>query len=101
MNHIGVVLLLWLSPLRLEVLPDVAAAWISRDGGRTETAVLQDVTDDLRTRLSISETVQVELVAHNPLVMSVETLGGRTGPFVIMADRDFIRELNQSETEAA
>ena len=101
MNQLGVVLLLWLLPLRLEFLPEVSAAWISRDAGRTEIAVLQDVTDDLRTRLSISERVQVELVDHNPLVMSVETLGGRTGPFVITVDRDFIRELNQSETEAA
>lgn len=101
MNHLGVVLLLLLLPLRLEFLPEVSTAWISRDGGRTETALLQDVTDDLRTRLQISERVQVELVDHNPLVMSVETLAGRTGPFVITVDRDFIGELNHDETEAA
>lgn len=101
MNHLGVVILLWLLPLRLDFLPEMSTAWISRDGGRTEIAVLQDVTDDLRTRLNINERVQVELVDHNPLVMSVETLNGRSGPFVITADRDFIRELNTSETEAA
>ena len=101
MNHIGVVILLWLAPLRLEMLPVVSTAWISRDGGRTEIAVLQDVTDDLRTRLQINEHVVVELVDHNPLVMSVETLAGRTGPFVITVDRDFIRELNPTETAAA
>lgn len=101
MSQLGVVLLLWLLPLRLEFLPETSAAWISRDAGRTEIAVLQDVTDDLRTRLKIGERVQVELVDHNPLVMSVETLSGRTGPFVITIDRDFIRELNPSETEAA
>ena len=101
MNQLGVVLLLWLSPLHLELLPEVSTAWISRDGGRTEIAVLQDVTDDLRTRLNINERVVVELVDHNPLVMSVETLGGRSGPFVITVDRDFIRELNPPETEAA
>ena len=101
MNHLGVVLLLWLLPLRLEFLPEVSTAWISRDAGRTEIAVLQDVTDDLRGRLQINERVQIEIVDHNPLVMSVETLAGRSGPFVITVDRDFIRELNSSETEAA
>ena len=101
MNQLGVVLLLWLLPLRLEFLPEVSAAWISRDAGRTEIAVLQDVTDDLRGRLQIHERVEVEIVDHNPLVMSVETLAGRSGPFVITVDRDFIRELTTSETEAA
>jgi hypothetical protein len=40
-------------------------------------------------------------VDHNPLVMSVETLGGRSGPFVIMVDRGFIQDLSTEETEAA
>jgi len=101
MNHLGVVLLLWLLPLRLEFLPEASTAWISRDSGRSEAAVLQELTDDLRLRLQISERVEVELVEHNPLVMSVETLAGRTGPFVITVDRDFIGELNHDETEAA
>lgn len=101
MSQLGVVLLLSLLPLRLEFSPDAATEWISRDNGRTEIAVLQDVTDALRNRLQINERVQVELVDHNPLVMSVETLSGRTGPFVITIDRDFVRELNDAETEAA
>ncbi len=101
MNHLGVVLLLWLLPLRLEYLPGVSSDWISRDSSRAEISVLQDVTDDLRTRLQIAERVQVDLVDHNPLVMSVETLGGRTGPFVITVDRDFIHELSHDEAEAA
>ena len=101
MMQLGVVLLLWLLPLRLETLPEVSAAWISRDAGRTELAVLQDVTDDLRARLHIGERVHIEIVDHNPLVMSVETLAGRSGPFVITVDRDFIRELNSTEAEAA
>ena len=63
--------------------------------------VLQELTDDLRTRLQIAERVHVTLVDHNPLVMSVETLAGRTGPFVITVDRDFIGELSKEETEAA
>lgn len=101
MNQIGAVLLLWLLPLRLEYFPEASAEWISRDSGSAEIAVLQDVTDDLRVRLQISERVEIEIVEHNPLVMSVETLAGRTGPFVITVDRDFIHQLNHDETEAA
>lgn len=99
--NIGAVLLLSLLPLRLDAALSVSDAWISRGVERSEVVVLQDVTDDLRSRLQISESVQVEIVDHNPLVMSVETLSGRTGPFVITADRDFIHELNHEEAEAA
>lgn len=101
MNQLGVVLLLWLLPLPLEVSPSAPTGFVSRGGGRTEIAVLQDVTDDLRARLQIKERVQVELVEHNPLVMSVETLAGRAGPFIITIDRTFIHELNEAETEAS
>jgi hypothetical protein len=101
MNHLGVVLLLSLLPLRLDFLPAASAGWIGRGVERTEIEVLQDVTDDLRSRLQIHEPVNVELVDHNPLVMSVETLAGRTGPFVITVDREFIHELNHDESEAA
>ena len=101
MNHLGVVLLLWLLPLRLESLPAASGEGITRGSGRSEIALLQDLADDLRGRLEIKERVHVTLVDHNPLVMSVETLAGRTGPFVITVDRDFIHELNAEETEAA
>jgi len=91
---IGVALLLWLLPLRLDTLPAPAAA-------KSEIIALQDLTDELRTRLQIAERVHVTLVDHNPLVMSVETLAGRTGPFIITVDREFIGELNHEEVEAA
>ncbi len=68
---------------------------------RSDVVVLQELTDDLRTRLQIAEQVHVTLVEHNPLVMSVETLSGRTGPFVITIDRGFIDQLNRAEAEAA
>ncbi|HEX8031201.1 MAG TPA: hypothetical protein VF491_22185 [Vicinamibacterales bacterium] len=73
------------------------------DAGRAgvEAVALQDLTDNLRTRLEINERVMVTLVDHNPLVMSVETLNGRSGPFVITVDRDFAGELNHEELEAA
>lgn len=101
MNPVGVVLLLWLAPLRLEFLPAASEVWASPDGARLEIAILQEVTDDLRARLQITQPVQIELVDHNPLVMSVETLGGRVGPFAISVDRDFIRGLSATEAEAA
>lgn len=61
----------------------------------------QQTTDDLRGKLEILEKVYFTIVEHNPLVMSVETLAGRSGPFVISADRDFVRSLNARELEAA
>ncbi|HEX6164058.1 MAG TPA: hypothetical protein VFZ31_11875 [Vicinamibacterales bacterium] len=73
------------------------------DGAGVKTGIvsLQDLTDDLRARLEIKERVHVTLVDHNPLVMSVETLNGRGGPFVISVDRAFIQELSPAEIEAA
>jgi hypothetical protein len=101
MNHLGVVLLLSLLPLHLATGPAGGDALIGREVERSETVVLQELTDELRARLEISEDVHVNVVEHNPLVMSVETLAGRTGPFIITVDRGFIRELNRDETEAA
>ena len=92
--HIGVLLLLWLLPLPLDASPAPVAE-------PSVTLALQDLTDDLRTRLHIDERVYVTLVDHHPLVMSVETLAGRTGPFVITVDRDFIYELSHDEVAAA
>lgn len=98
--NMSVVLLLWLLPLRLETVPTLSDVVIAR-AEKSEAAVLQDLTDDLRSRLQIEQRVTIELVDHNPLVMSVETLGGRVGPFVITVDREFIRELSSEELEAA
>jgi hypothetical protein len=97
---LGVVLLLSLLPLRLDAVPMLSDALAGRVE-KSEVAVLQDLTDDLRSRLQIEQRVHVALVDHNPLVMSVETLAGRVGPFVITVDREFIRELSAQEVEAA
>jgi hypothetical protein len=96
---IGVVLLVWLIPLRSGVPPTISA--MEPIAEKSTIVSLQDLTDDLRGRLHITERVHVTLVDHNPLVMSVETLAGRTGPFVISVDREFIQELNLPEVEAA
>lgn len=73
----------------------------ARGERRTEVESLQQVTDALRERLSILERVLVTIVDHNPLVMSVETLSGRSGPFVLTADAQFIQSLNDEELKAA
>lgn len=65
------------------------------------TEHLQSITDELRLRLQILETVHITVVEHNPLVMSVETLAGRSGPFVIRADRQFVRSLTDEELKAS
>lgn len=62
---------------------------------------LQLVSDTLRRRLGIMERVFVTLAEHNPLVMSVETQGMRSGPFVIKADEAFVATLTEDEIEAA
>ena len=78
---------------------------LSFNSGRADVSLeitaMQTLTDDLRARLEISEKVAVAVVDHNPLVMSVETMAGRTGPFVITIDRDFMGELSHEELEAA
>ena len=95
--NIGVVLLLWLLPLRFGGRCRRRRTCRPAPVAETTTiAALQDLTDDLRARLEIGERVHVTLVDHNPLVMSVETLAGRTGPFVISVDREFIHELSQT-----
>jgi hypothetical protein len=73
----------------------------SRDARLVEVDRLQHITDQLRMRLDILERVLVAVVDHNPLVMSVETLSGRSGPFVITADAEFIQSLTEEELQAA
>jgi len=101
MNQLGFVLMLWLLPLRSDPVIAAGIAAIGPAGEKSEIAALQEITDGLRTRLEINQRVQVVLVDHNPLVMSVETLGGRVGPFVITVDREFVGELGHDEIEAA
>lgn len=86
MMQLGAALLLCLLPLRLLAEP---------------VDHLQSITDELRNRLQILESVHVTIVEHNPLVMSVETLAGRSGPFVISADKRFVQSLNADELRAA
>jgi hypothetical protein len=101
MSHLGFVLLLSLLPLHSEAVSSSSDDWIGRVVPAAEISILQDMTDDLRSRLEINERVEITVVDHNPLVMSVETLAGRRGPFVITVDREFVHQLNHDELEAS
>ena len=101
MHRHWVVVLLCASALHLMASPAAANRNDGRDERQAEVERLQDVTDLLRRRLNILERVLVNVVDHNPLVMSVETLSGRSGPFVITADAQFMQSLNSEELQAA
>ncbi|HEX4915420.1 MAG TPA: hypothetical protein VFV51_15795 [Vicinamibacterales bacterium] len=101
MNHRWVVVLLCVTALQLSSRTITADDLKSRDSRLAEVDRLQHITDHLRRRLDILERVLVAVVDHNPLVMSVETLSGRSGPFVITADAEFIQSLSEEELQAA
>ena len=101
MSQLGVVLLLWLLPLHLTGSVGFSGEWNGRAMRAAEEARLQEVTDDLRVALDILEQVRITIVDRNPLVMSVETRGGRSGPFTILADQQFINSLSNDELRAA
>jgi uncharacterized membrane protein len=97
----GLVLLLCVLSLHFAVAPSVADILTPESERTATTDRLQQITNDLKGRLEIIETVLVSVVDHNPLVMSVETLTGRSGPFVMTVDEKFIRSLSVPELEAA
>ena len=57
--------------------------------------------DKLRKDLSILEVVGVTIVPDNPLMVSVETVNGRGGPFMITVDESFMSELTDDEMNSA
>ena len=103
MSHICVVLIL---SAALTLQSFTASAFGADVKGRASTnemdeAGMQFISDHLREKLQIIERVDVALVDHNPLVLSVETRSGRSGPFTISIDRDFVASLTPDELEAA
>jgi len=101
MKQLSIALLLCVLPLRSVAGAHGSEFVLRRADEPARITQIQTMTDDLRGRLQINEKVHIVLVDHNPLVMSVETLSGRSGPFVISVDREFINELNDQELEAA
>lgn len=101
MNHRWVLVLLCAGALHLPSMVMAGSASDGTDERAIEIDRLQHITDGLRRRLNILERVLVTVVDHNPLVMSVETLAGRSGPFVITADANFLASLSDEELQAA
>ena len=101
MKQLSLALLLCVLPLRSLAAASAVDDVSGRGDEPARITQLQQMTDTLRGRLEINEKVHIVLVDHNPLVMSVETLSGRSGPFVISVDREFINELTDQELEAA
>jgi hypothetical protein len=101
MNQRWVLLLLCAGALHLPSTAVAGSGFEGRDERAIEIDRLQLITDGLRRRLNILERVLVTVVDHNPLVMSVETLAGRSGPFVITADAKFMASLSDDELQAA
>lgn len=103
MIQLCVVLLLpWLLPLHLHAAPTHKDDHKGRARKeRFNLERVQSIADRIKARLDIIERVDVAIVEHNPLVLSVETKAGRSGPFVINVDRAFIEQLTEQELEAA
>jgi len=68
---------------------------------RLDDQSLQKMVDKLRNDLSILEVVGVTIVPDNPLMLSVETMEGRGGPFMISVDESFLSELTDEEMHSA
>lgn len=101
MMQLGVVLVVvWLLSLHYAIV-SAHEDYVQGQVRWERTEELQSVVDRLRLRLEILEPVRLSLVESNPLVVSVETLGTRSGPFVIRADQGFLGTLSPDEIEAA
>lgn len=101
MVQLGVVLVVvWVLSLHYAIV-SAHEDYVQGQARWERTEHLQSIVDQLRLRLEILEPVRLSLVESNPLVVSVETLGTRSGPFVIRADQAFIDSLSGGEIEAA
>lgn len=101
MMQLGVVLVIvWMLSLHYAIV-SAHEEYIHSQVRWERFETLQSIVDRLRLRLEILEPVRLSLVEFNPLVMSVETLGTRSGPFVIKADQTFLDTLGPDEIEAA
>jgi|SRR5215831_10561390 len=62
---------------------------------------IQQIVDDLKTRLAIPQTVHVTLVPTNPTLFSVAPVEHERGTFLLSVEEDFARALNDEELTAA
>src|SRR5215813_6262648 len=62
---------------------------------------IQRIVDDLKTRLAISQAVNVTLVTTNPTLFSVAPVEHERGTFLLSVEEDFARALDDAELTAA
>lgn len=61
---------------------------------------LKNIVKELRKQLGISEEIGVVIVPKNDLVVSVQPLQGRTGPFQISFEEAFLNMLDDEDLRA-
>ena len=62
---------------------------------------IQQIVNDLKTRLDIAQTINVTLVETNPKLFSVAPVEHEPGTFLLSVEEDFARALNEDELTAA
>ena len=62
---------------------------------------IERVVSDLKTQLSIAQTVNVAVVADNPRLFSVTPAEHQPGTFLLSVEEDFAQGLNDAELRAA
>jgi hypothetical protein len=79
--------------------PARAFAADERAAVRVEVSRVQQIVDDLKSRLAIPEPVTVSIVDRNPLMVSVGPVPG--GGFVLSLEASFAERLTEDELSAA
>src|SRR3989442_1528329 len=78
------------------VLASATAAQASDERER-----IQRVVDDLKTQLTIAQTITVAIVESNPKLFSVTPAEHQQATFLLSVEEDFARALNDDELRAA
>jgi hypothetical protein len=62
---------------------------------------IQEVVDDLKSRLSIAQTIDVDIVKNNPKLFSVVPAEQQRATFLLSVEEDFAQGLSDAELRAA
>ncbi len=73
----------------------------ARANASDQQSRVQHVVDDLKTQLSITQIVHVEVVEKNAKLFSVTPGGHPATSFLLSVEEDFAQELNDAELRAA
>ncbi len=79
----------------------LALAWPSFAHASGQLERVQRVVADLKDRLAIPQTVDVNIVQSNPRLFSVAPVANRRGTFLLSVEEDFAEALDDAELKAA